>query len=149
MNEIIEEIDRILETSRRKKLAAETIEKMVRNLEDPACFVSWCSANYSREGQGTTHIGLAARIGNFIYLGLAEGAVQEASPGRAWPELKPWNPAISAISKKISNWAHNQKIKIELNKIDHFYENLKKSKFANLKLSQKDQNIVIKEEIKF
>jgi hypothetical protein len=81
-------------------------------------------------------------------MGFAEGALQEASPGRAWPELKPWNPSISTLPERIRNWALNQKMKIELKDITPFCELLKKSKYAELKPSEKDRNIAVKEEIR-
>jgi len=147
MNNIVHEIEIMLNTSRRKKLAAETVAKMLRNLEDPKCYMSWCSANSTREGRGRTHVGLAVKIGNHIYLGFAEGGLQGSSPGRAWSELKPWNPTSSNITKKIQTWAIKQKIKLELAEIKLFSEALMQSNIANLKSNEKDGNFVIKEEI--
>ena len=148
MNEIIAEIDKALETSRRKKLSCETISKMVGNLKESDCFVSWCSANHATEGAGLTHVGLAVRYGEFIYLGFAEGYLQGASPGRTWAELKPWNTANSTMPEKIRSWTKNQKNKIALNEIDLFCENIKKLKNASHNPSMTDKNFVMKEGIR-
>jgi len=147
LSKLATDLDQGLLTTRQKKISADSIVKVLDNLENPNCSVSWCSANWINNGKGLTHVLLAVRIKDHIFIGHAEGSVQRSSPGRAWADLKPWNPNLKTIKEKIRSWTKVQKIvfhKKELNKFKKIIQNLYIAQLTN---NEKNKNIVVKEQI--
>jgi len=140
-------LEKGLLTNRQKKISAESIIKVLQNIDDINCSVSWCSANWINNGQGSTHVLLAVKLGNCVFIGFAEGSVQRSSPGRAWAELKPWDLSTSTLKDKLIKWTSKQNIKIQVSDITLFSNLVKQTKLSNFKAYETDKNVVIKEQI--
>lgn len=141
------DLEKGLLTSRQKKISAESIVKVLKNLEDPNCSVSWCSANWINNGKGLTHVLLAVRLNDHVFIANAEGNVQRSSPGRAWADLKPWNPSLKTIKDKIKSWTKRQKIVFHKKELNEFKKKLQNLYIAQLADNEKNKNIVVKERI--
>jgi len=142
------QIEKDLFTERRKKLSASSMTSVLNNLKDPSCSISWCSANWINNGKGLTHLFLAVKVKEVVVIGIQEGSVQRSSPGRAWNNLKPWNPDNSTFKKKVLKWAEEQKIFIKFEDIDPFSTCINKINNGNLSLNEINKNRVIKEKVR-
>lgn len=148
LSKLVTDLEQGLLTSRQKKISADSIVKVLENLEDPNCSVSWCSANWINNGKGLTHVLLAVRLNGHVFIGNAEGSVQRSSPGRAWADLKPWNVCTSTIKNKLIKWTAGTKINLKIKDLKSFCEKLKTTKLNKCKEYEINKNLVVKEKIK-
>lgn len=148
LSKLATDLEQGLLTSRQKKISADSIVKVLENLEDPNCSVSWCSANWINNGKGLTHVLLAVKLNDHVFIGHAEGSVQRSSPGRAWANLKPWNPNLKTLKDKIRSWTKIQKIVLHKRFLNELSNKIRKLHIAQLATKETNKNIIIKEQIK-
>jgi len=102
-------IDRLLQEAngaRRSVMSRETIASLLRlvaNGERLAWARSHEADNFAHSLTAT--VALCARIDpSELCIAIACSPAGEASPGRAWSNLKPWRPATQATADKLKHW---------------------------------------------
>src|SRR3954462_15574059 len=102
-------IDRVLQEAngvRRSVMSRETISSLLRlvaNGEQLAWARSHEADNFAHSLTAT--VALCARIDpSELCIAIACSPGGEATPGRAWSNLKPWRPATQATADKLRRW---------------------------------------------
>src|SRR4051812_1781464 len=102
-------LDRLLQEAngaRRSVMSRETIASLLRLVANGERLV-WAR---SHEADNFAHsltatVALCARINSSeLCIAIACSPAGEATPGRAWSNLKPWRPATQATADKLKHW---------------------------------------------
>jgi hypothetical protein len=107
-------VDRMLQVAnsdRRKVMSRKTLVALLKVIISGK-ELAWARSGYTTFGYGngpSATFALCARSGpTQLCVAISTGPEKVGSPGRVWPQLKPWRPNTSKTADKLKRWIATQ-----------------------------------------